>query len=607
MLCDYQEVTLITGIKTNEQCGTCQVPPTELQSILKQWPLRTHQQMRDQMQKQKSQKVNQSDQNWVHDINSFAWRHSFLNIHESIAVDMLHQLQKGVFRDLVRWTMDLVKDLVLGQRATKTKKKKDRSYKESPGLVQLDARFELVPRFPGLRHFNHFSHVQQWTGNEERDLLRIIIPVITPLLLPKAPHALAYARALIDFITLVQYRTHNDYTLRYISQAIFRIDNTKEAFAKYRPKDCSDEAHWNYPKFHSISHYVTFIMNFGAPNGFDSENSEAAHKFLLKDFYDRTNKTNTFLQQIASWNTRETNRKAMDHILLHHFGTSSQEGVEIEAQVTSMSRTPLKVGTLCCQTLPRETQIALRSLRLDLKTTTTAYEAQRATGLKGFVAALALFVRRSRIEVGKKKGEVRPVDNNQSDECETDSTWIHDYPVQFFGSLRCWRRTGKDETDTEAQEPELLRCAPNWMGRGPREDYCWVQENPPTKLRKTPGPKDPPPPDNPLNGQRIGQIRALIKVVDINFLTEHSGYLPLEYCAALVDIYPFKDRGIPHPVHGMIEVLRSQVPTVENPRKLKCRRFYSLLTVLRSTYIILSSYNIKSKLTDMFYINNYIN
>ena len=119
-------------------------------------------------------------------------------------------------------------------------------------------------------------------------------------MLPKALHALAYARALIDFITLVQYRTYNDYTLRYISQAIFRIDNTKEAFVKYRPKDYSDKAYWNYPKFHSISHYVIFIMNFSALNRFDSENSEVAYKFLLKDFYDRTNKTNTFLQQIAS-------------------------------------------------------------------------------------------------------------------------------------------------------------------------------------------------------------------------------------------------------------------------------------------------------------------
>ena len=41
--------------------------------------------------------------------------------------------------------------------------------------------------------------------------------------------------------------------------------------------------------------------------------------------------------------------------------------------------------------------------------------------MKGFVVALALFVRRSRIEVGKKKGEVRLVDNNQSNEYETDS------------------------------------------------------------------------------------------------------------------------------------------------------------------------------------------
>ena len=113
--------------------------------------------------------------------------------------------------------MDLIKDLVLEQRATKTKKKKDRLYKESPGLVQLDARFELVPRFLELRHFNYFSYVQQWTRNEERDLLRIIISVIILLLLPKALHALVYARVLIDFIILVQYRTYNDYTLRYIS------------------------------------------------------------------------------------------------------------------------------------------------------------------------------------------------------------------------------------------------------------------------------------------------------------------------------------------------------------------------------------------------------
>jgi hypothetical protein len=560
--------------------------------------------MADQMEKQREQGIRQADKNWVHQMSCFAWGHDLVNIHETIAVDMLHQLQKGVFRDLVTLVGRLVNDLVPGDKTLRGKKKQNRSYKQSAGLVQLDARFSIVPPFPGLKHFKRFSHVQQWTGSEERDLLRIFIPVITPLLLPKAADALSYARALVDFITLAQYRTHDDMTLNYMGQALYRIDHTKEAFGKYRPKDSDGNPQWNYPKFHSLSHYITWIRRFGPPNGSDSEHMEVGHKTKLKLFYDLTNKNDGYLKQIASHNTRETSRLAMDQSLLHFFGTTSEEGVNIEVHATAMSKTPMLLTKMNCFSLTIAQIQQLRALRLDVKTTTLASEAARATNLKGFIEALAVFVKRSRAEIC---GEL--IKESQRDQCEADSSWVCNYPIQFFGSVRCWRRTGKDETDTEAMESELLRCTPSWRGLGPRQDYCWVQEYPPTEPsyhQALNHAQDTNVQSSYLNGQRVGHLRALIKVVDIDFPDLGIHDRRPEYCAALVDIHPLKNKGVPHPIHGIVEVTRGEVPTVDKPRALKGRRFYPLSTLIRSAHIIPASHNILEKSTDLFYINNYI-
>jgi hypothetical protein len=431
--------------------------------------------------------------------------------------------------------------------------------------------------------------------------------VITPFLLDTAPEALEYTRALIDFIILAQYRSHDENTLGYMEQALLRIDNTKEAFAKYRPTDANNDAHWNYPKFHSLSHYVSFIRKFGAPNGYDTEHMEPGHKFLVKDFYTRTNKNDGYLRQIASHNTRDTNRKAMDHCLLHFFATTDQEGVEVDIQVTTMSNTPLLVTKYGCRVLSTNTAMKLRSLRLDLKTTTTASEAAKATGLKGFLQALALFVKTSRAELKKE-----PTNNNERDVCDPDPQWLSEYPVQFFGSVRCWRRTGKDERNSEAQEAEILRCTPDWRSLGERSDWCWVQEYPPSSeesiqeeshgYNRVLNALE----NNPLNGQQVGQLRVLIKVIDIGYSNNHYKAEPPAYCACLVDIYPFKNYGKPDPVHGMIEVTRPIVHTVNRPRVLKGRRFYGLKSIIRSAHVIPADYYVEPKSTDTFFINNYI-
>ena len=144
MLVDYEEVTCISGIKRNRQCGKCQVAYSELEQIQKSFPARTHEQMQQQIEKQGKSSLPEDEAriefDWVHPIECFAWDLPFVDIYDSISIDMLHQLQKGVFRDLVSMTIHLIGDLKKGTRVTKTMKKKDRDYKNSPVLVQLDKR-----------------------------------------------------------------------------------------------------------------------------------------------------------------------------------------------------------------------------------------------------------------------------------------------------------------------------------------------------------------------------------------------------------------------------------------------------------------------------------
>ena len=87
-----------------------------------------------------------------------------------------------------------------------------------------------------------------------------MIPILAPLLSTKVPGAMHCARAIIDFILLTQYKTHDDETLCYLEQALYRIDRTKVVFKRFRPiNKAKDEGLFNFPKFHAMTHYSSCI------------------------------------------------------------------------------------------------------------------------------------------------------------------------------------------------------------------------------------------------------------------------------------------------------------------------------------------------------------
>ncbi len=115
---------------------------------------------------------------------------------------------------------------------------------------------------------------------------------------------------------LAQYVSHNNKTLRYIQHALYRLKNTKIAFEYHRLIDSKlCRPTFNYPKFHAISQFVECIRDYCSAVNYNTAHSEAAYKYLLKAFYNRTNKKKQN-SQIRQHNVRHTNIIAMKDVII---------------------------------------------------------------------------------------------------------------------------------------------------------------------------------------------------------------------------------------------------------------------------------------------------
>ncbi len=133
---------------------------------------------------------------------------------------------------------------------------------------------------------------------------------------------------------MTQYQSHNDESLRYMNNAIYRINVLKEVFKQFQ-----HDENFNYLKFHVISHYMNFIQRYEDADDFDTSYMKIAHKFLIKDYYDLTNKRKNFQMQILHHNTWRVNMLTMRDIILHDLITFRSEIDErMKVMITKSSR-----------------------------------------------------------------------------------------------------------------------------------------------------------------------------------------------------------------------------------------------------------------------------
>ncbi|KAE9386415.1 hypothetical protein BT96DRAFT_839264 [Gymnopus androsaceus JB14] len=153
----------------------------------------------------------------------------FTDIHFSVTPEILHQLYQGVLRHLVNWCQIIL------------------------GTDELDRCIRSLPRAYGVRHFkNGISSLSQISGTECKNMGKILLGFLIGSTMPKK--AITAVRAILDFIYLAQYPTHNDNTLGYMTDALNTWHNNNNSFLEIGVRD-----DFNIPKFHSLVHYVEMI------------------------------------------------------------------------------------------------------------------------------------------------------------------------------------------------------------------------------------------------------------------------------------------------------------------------------------------------------------
>ncbi|EPT04074.1 hypothetical protein FOMPIDRAFT_1114975 [Fomitopsis schrenkii] len=158
---------------------------------------------------------------------------------------------------------------------------------------ELDHRIRCLPPAYGTRHFkNGISALSQISGSERKDMARVLLGC----LVGRIPHALMLTlRALLDFIYIAQYPTHDDQTLKYLEDALKEYHKNKDIL-----KTLEIREHLNIPKFHSLVHYIESIRSLGTTDNYNTEMFERLHIDCAKKAWRASNHRNE-RAQMTKW------------------------------------------------------------------------------------------------------------------------------------------------------------------------------------------------------------------------------------------------------------------------------------------------------------------
>ncbi|KAI0037965.1 hypothetical protein FA95DRAFT_1459796, partial [Auriscalpium vulgare] len=199
----------------------------------------------------------------------------YSNAFQSITPDVLHQLYQGMVKHLLAWLKSVF------------------------GTEEIDARARRMPRNHNTRLFSAgISHLSRVSGQEHRDLCRILLGLVVDLPLPgglSSNRLTRAVRALLDFLHLAQYPSHTEETLQYQDDALRRFHQDKDIFRQAGVRE-----HFNLPKLHFLVHYTPCIKLFGTTGNYNSEATERLHIDYAKDAYRSTNHKDAY-PQMTKW------------------------------------------------------------------------------------------------------------------------------------------------------------------------------------------------------------------------------------------------------------------------------------------------------------------
>lgn len=285
----------------------------------------------------------------------------YCDIHNAIAPDVLHQLFQGIIKHLIAWIQFLMTE------------------------DEFDSRLQSLPPALGVRHFKDgISKLSQVTGPERKNLAKILIAC----LVGKIPSdGIFAARALLDFILLAQYPSHDGRTLKYMQDALDTWHLKRDYFLQSGVR-----RDFNIPKFHSLLHYIPSIESQGTTDNVNTEMFEHLHITFAKDGWRASNKRNAFPQMI-NWLSRQ------EKVASYDFFRKEKSRIELEEEEDLMPVTVINVDEEVVTVIDEKEAVVPKKVNLGIRLAKRAPESKkhiekiaRDHCAPTFIAVLKLFL-----------------------------------------------------------------------------------------------------------------------------------------------------------------------------------------------------------------------
>ena len=279
---DYPEQALVTCTYYG-QCPKCEVPPGQLGEY-QSFPSRVQSLVIDTYLSADADMhafYSACREAGMKPVHHPFWEYfPLVDIFLSITPDILHQMLQGMVKHLIGWLVSIF------------------------GPAAIDARCRAIPPNHKTTLFiKGIANHSRISGQEHKRICCILFGLVLDLPVPDRwdPSRITRAvHALTDFLFISQYQCQTSNTLQRLENCLAVFHDNKDVFV-----DLGVREHFNFPKLHSLSHYVSSIRLFGTTDNYNTEQSERLHIDFTKDAYRASNKKDEYFQMTKWLERRE--------------------------------------------------------------------------------------------------------------------------------------------------------------------------------------------------------------------------------------------------------------------------------------------------------------
>ena len=366
-------------------------------------------------------------------------------------INILHQLLKRTVTYLVLWL-----ELLIEENVSVRRKKKDvrDTVLNVSDTIQFDQWFHFILVFSELKRFDKYSVIKQWTESDWKSVIHQIVSVVASLLTQWASAAMQFTQAVVDFVILSQYSFHDNNTLQYLQHALFWMNRLKNIFHHLHSVNSDiNTGHFNLLKLYVMTHYAEHIWQYNTADNVDTEHSEAAHKYLVKAFFNQINKWEDFQEQLMHYNTHHVNLLTMKNLILWKNTWVSEIKKNAMSALITYSSWVISLSKFS-DLFMSEKMHQIWCTNLDLKLWYLVSTLDSVLNISELLDTLMIFVCKCQNAIN----EINIRERNLN--CRVkDSSDIESYHVCVHNSLKCWKRDKKNVHDLKSLVFNKLRCA----------------------------------------------------------------------------------------------------------------------------------------------------